>query len=216
MGTDGVDLPPWCQSRRGKTGRHRAAPLRSWPLGRRSGRVATEPYPPPRSSFIIGLPNDSSNDSGQSRSDPVVSRSDPVVSDPIVQDLQNDLRINPTLRSAALQKRHLVDGRTARPQGWPTGHRDGHPRPGSDEATGRSGVEWGHNEYRQLSYAHCFLFRSADAPAGPVDPGRMSGAARSMDMGGLCPSYSAVRANPSSSASHAADPRRSQVGACSR
>jgi hypothetical protein len=43
----GVDLSRRCQSRRGKTGRHRAAPLRSWPPGRRSGRVATEPYPPP-------------------------------------------------------------------------------------------------------------------------------------------------------------------------
>ena len=64
IGTDGVDLPPSCQSRKGKTGRHRAAPLRSWPLGRRSGRVATEPYPPPRPSFIIGPPNGSGNDLG--------------------------------------------------------------------------------------------------------------------------------------------------------
>src|SRR5512143_1679743 len=38
---------------KGKTGRHRAAPLRSWFLGRRSGRVATVPYPPPRPSDIL-------------------------------------------------------------------------------------------------------------------------------------------------------------------
>ncbi len=37
-------------------------PLRSWPLGRRSGRVATEPYPPPRPSSIIGPPNAAGND----------------------------------------------------------------------------------------------------------------------------------------------------------
>ena len=55
MGTDGDDLPPSCQSRRGKTGRHRAAPLRSWPLGRRSGRVARAPYPPLRPSLIVAL-----------------------------------------------------------------------------------------------------------------------------------------------------------------
>src|ERR1700722_16305293 len=52
--TGSIDLPPSCQSRKGKTGRHRAAPLRSWPLGRRSGRVATEPYPPPRPLVIVG------------------------------------------------------------------------------------------------------------------------------------------------------------------
>ena len=54
-------MPPWCQSRKGKLGRHRAAPLRSWPLGWRSGRVATEPYPPPRPSFIIGPSNGAGN-----------------------------------------------------------------------------------------------------------------------------------------------------------
>src|SRR5436853_7655814 len=37
-------------------------PLRSWPLGRRSGRVATEPYPPPRPSSIVGPPRDAGND----------------------------------------------------------------------------------------------------------------------------------------------------------
>jgi hypothetical protein len=36
-------------------------PLRSWPLGRRSGRVATEPYPPPRPFVIIAPPNESGN-----------------------------------------------------------------------------------------------------------------------------------------------------------
>jgi hypothetical protein len=46
-----------------KTGRHRAAPLRSWPLGRRSGRVATEPYPPPRPSLIIRPSYGPGNDS---------------------------------------------------------------------------------------------------------------------------------------------------------
>ena len=38
---------------KGKTGRHRAALLRSWSLGRRSGRVTTEPYPPPRPLSIV-------------------------------------------------------------------------------------------------------------------------------------------------------------------
>jgi hypothetical protein len=49
----GVDLLPSCQSRKGKTGRHRAAPLRSWPVGRRSGRVARSPIlrPGHRSSY---------------------------------------------------------------------------------------------------------------------------------------------------------------------
>jgi len=37
-------------------------PLRSWPLGRRSGRVATAPYPPPKLSSIVVPPNDSGND----------------------------------------------------------------------------------------------------------------------------------------------------------
>src|SRR6478752_4058892 len=36
-------------------------PLRSWPLGRRSGRVATAPYPPPRPSSIVALPDDPGN-----------------------------------------------------------------------------------------------------------------------------------------------------------
>ena len=35
--------------------------LRSWPLGRRSGRVATVPYPPPRSSFIVALADEAGN-----------------------------------------------------------------------------------------------------------------------------------------------------------
>jgi hypothetical protein len=35
-----------------KTGRHRTAPLLSWPPGRCSGRVATKPYPPPEPSSI--------------------------------------------------------------------------------------------------------------------------------------------------------------------
>src|SRR3954451_15772011 len=38
-------------------------PLRSWPLGRRSGRVATEPYPPPRPSSIVGPSDGPGNDS---------------------------------------------------------------------------------------------------------------------------------------------------------
>src|SRR5947209_20437888 len=37
-------------------------PLRSWPLGRRSGRVATAPYPPPRPSSIVVPPRDTGND----------------------------------------------------------------------------------------------------------------------------------------------------------
>ncbi len=65
IGTYEVGLPLWCQSRKGKTGRHRAAPLRPWPPGRHSGRVATEPYPPPRSSFIMMPPKDSDNDSAE-------------------------------------------------------------------------------------------------------------------------------------------------------
>src|SRR5262249_25184201 len=43
-------------------------PLRSWPLGRRPGRVATEPYPPPRPFFILLPPNDSGNDWAEIRS----------------------------------------------------------------------------------------------------------------------------------------------------
>jgi hypothetical protein len=46
-----------CQSRRGeKVGRSDSAEppaLRSWPLGRRSGRTSALPYPPPRSSFVV-------------------------------------------------------------------------------------------------------------------------------------------------------------------
>jgi RNA-directed DNA polymerase len=34
-------------------------PLRSWSLGRRSGRVTTAPYPPPRPSLIVAPPNGS-------------------------------------------------------------------------------------------------------------------------------------------------------------
>src|SRR4051794_32460857 len=37
-------------------------PLRSWPLGRRSGRVATAPYPPPKPSSIVVPRLDSGND----------------------------------------------------------------------------------------------------------------------------------------------------------
>src|SRR5437016_3911051 len=36
-----------------KTGRHLVPPLRSWPLGRRSGRFPPLPYPPPRSKGIV-------------------------------------------------------------------------------------------------------------------------------------------------------------------
>ncbi len=43
-------------------------PLRSWPLDRRSGRVATEPYPPPRPLSIIGSPNAADNDAAEIRS----------------------------------------------------------------------------------------------------------------------------------------------------
>jgi hypothetical protein len=45
--------------RKGKTGRHRAAPLRCWP----PGRVATEPYPPPGSPSSIESSNDADNGS---------------------------------------------------------------------------------------------------------------------------------------------------------
>jgi putative transposase len=37
----------------GKTGAASCRPSRSWSLGRRSGRVATEPYPPPKPSAIV-------------------------------------------------------------------------------------------------------------------------------------------------------------------
>jgi hypothetical protein len=46
-------------------GKDRAAscrPLRSWSLGRRSGRVATLPYPPPRPSVMVSPPDNSGND----------------------------------------------------------------------------------------------------------------------------------------------------------
>jgi hypothetical protein len=46
---------------KGKTGRHRAALLRSWSLGRRSGRVATEPYPPPKPSLIVDVRQSADN-----------------------------------------------------------------------------------------------------------------------------------------------------------
>jgi hypothetical protein len=58
---------------KGKTGRHRAAPLRSWPLSRRSGRVATEPYPPPRPSLII-RPSDGPGNGAVAISPPDSSR----------------------------------------------------------------------------------------------------------------------------------------------
>jgi hypothetical protein len=56
-GMAGVDLSPSCQSRRvkGKAGGTSLLPptLRSWPLGRRSGRFPPLPYPPPRPSAMI-------------------------------------------------------------------------------------------------------------------------------------------------------------------
>src|SRR6185437_3868807 len=48
--------------------------LRSWPLGRRSGRVATEPYPPPRPSSIVAPSIRSSNDFPAIRRWPELSR----------------------------------------------------------------------------------------------------------------------------------------------
>ena len=47
----------------GQDRRHRAAPLRSWPPGRRSGRVATSPYPPPGSHSSIDSSNHPDNGS---------------------------------------------------------------------------------------------------------------------------------------------------------
>src|SRR5208337_4246373 len=47
---------------KGKTGRHRAASLRSRSLDRRSSRVATASYPPPRPSRIVALRGDPDND----------------------------------------------------------------------------------------------------------------------------------------------------------
>jgi hypothetical protein len=50
---------------KGKTTRHRA-PVRSWPLGRRSGRVATAASPPSKPSFIILTRADKGNDLNES------------------------------------------------------------------------------------------------------------------------------------------------------
>jgi len=47
---------------KGKVGRPGAAPLRSWSLGRRSGRVATAPDPPPKPSSIVALRDGRGND----------------------------------------------------------------------------------------------------------------------------------------------------------
>ena len=47
------DLSRWCQSRRGSGATRRRPGLRSWPLGRRSGRFPPLPYPPPRPKTIV-------------------------------------------------------------------------------------------------------------------------------------------------------------------
>jgi hypothetical protein len=69
MGTERVDLPPSCQSRKGKTGRHRAALLSVLVPGSalRSYRHATELYSPPRPSFIVMPPKDPGKDSAEIR-----------------------------------------------------------------------------------------------------------------------------------------------------
>src|SRR6478736_7145950 len=54
-----------CRFRTNPEGKDRAAscrPLRSWSLGRRSGRVATEPYLPPRPWAIVAPRDDAGND----------------------------------------------------------------------------------------------------------------------------------------------------------
>ena len=55
-------LTPWCQSpSRGSRAVMRPPGLRSWPLGRRSGRTSAEPYPPPKPSVIVTCEQSSGN-----------------------------------------------------------------------------------------------------------------------------------------------------------